>query len=98
MLVQRFEPQGRRFTNFHYDYYNGSVRAEEGSHLPNSLVLQALQVDDLFVQQGHGARSNSGTWKGRRKHTVRSAGSQGEGQRKRARKKEGEREVRRERE
>ena len=21
MLVQRFEPQGRRFTNFHYDYY-----------------------------------------------------------------------------
>ena len=22
MLVQRFEPQGRRFTNFHYYYYN----------------------------------------------------------------------------
>ena len=21
MLVQRFEPQGRRFTNFHYYYY-----------------------------------------------------------------------------
>ena len=25
MLVQRFEPQGRRFTNLHYDYYHFSV-------------------------------------------------------------------------
>ena len=25
-LVQRFEPQGRRFTNFHYYYYQGAGR------------------------------------------------------------------------
>jgi len=50
-------------------------------------------VDDLFVQQSHGANSNSGTWKGRGKHTVRSAGSWGQGQRKRVRKKKGERGV-----
>ena len=28
MLVQRVEPQGRRFTNFHYYYYYFSVQAQ----------------------------------------------------------------------
>ena len=30
MLVQRFEPQGRRFTNFHYYFYCTPVRTNNG--------------------------------------------------------------------
>ena len=31
MLVQRFEPQGRRFTNFHYYYYTNYILLKEVS-------------------------------------------------------------------
>ena len=45
VLVQRFEPQGRRFTNFHYYYYHNMLSslsvccAPEGERLS---VRQAL--------------------------------------------------------
>ena len=50
MLVQRFEPQGRRFTNFHYYYYTHSLVGK----LVEVVQHTALLVPDGVVAgQGH---------------------------------------------
>ena len=36
MLVQRFEPQGRRFTNFHHYYYQQHTVTQTMTHSPNA--------------------------------------------------------------
>ena len=41
MLVQHFEPQGRRFTNFHYYYYYACSRPFETFILEGERVAQA---------------------------------------------------------
>ena len=47
MLVQRFEPQGRRFTNFHYYYYVGvaaiaSMGTSRLARLPGDEIFGVL--------------------------------------------------------
>ena len=44
MLVQRFEPQGRRFTNFHYYYHIVTEFCQTGrSQSPSFLLLLSLK-------------------------------------------------------
>ena len=42
MLVQRFEPQGRHFTNFHYYYYVMAELATEITLSPHVLAESLL--------------------------------------------------------
>ena len=49
MLVQRYEPQGRRLTNFHYYYYNNTTKPSK---------------QGLLIRDGDAARGNNVTGSG----------------------------------
>ena len=76
MLVQRFEPQGRRFTNFHYYYYYSIVTCRHcggtccsfralswcpgPAHRRRGLGMQRLSTPGVHIQEA-GSLTELGT-------------------------------------
>ena len=48
LLVQHFEPQGRRFTNFHYYYYNGLEKSHSSVGYTRTYLGSKLQLKTYF--------------------------------------------------